>query len=177
MKVTITGDIGSGKSTVAKLIAKKMGVPHLSSGDFARVLAKEKGLSLKEYSEKAEQQEDFDHKVDAFVKALGEKSDSFVLDSRLGWHFIPGSYKVYLKVDSKIGAKRIFDQKRSDESEESLQMMLEETKKRRASEEKRYRKYYGVDLSDKKNYDVVIDTSMISAQEVADKILLYLFPV
>ena len=34
MIIAISGKAGSGKSTIAKLVAKKLGLKHFSSGDF-----------------------------------------------------------------------------------------------------------------------------------------------
>ena len=50
MIITISGTPGSGKSTVAKMIATKLGFKHYSTGDFMRQMAKERGISLEELS-------------------------------------------------------------------------------------------------------------------------------
>lgn len=41
MIITLTGDIASGKSTVAKILAEKLAMKRYSSGDFFRTMASE----------------------------------------------------------------------------------------------------------------------------------------
>ena len=43
MKISITGDLGSGKSTVAKQLAKDLGFDYISTGTIFREIAKEYG--------------------------------------------------------------------------------------------------------------------------------------
>jgi len=49
MIITIGGFAGSGKSTVADIVAKKLGWGRISAGDVFRKLAKEKTQTLDEY--------------------------------------------------------------------------------------------------------------------------------
>ena len=172
MIITISGDVGSGKSTVAKIIAKKLGFKHYSTGDFMRSMAKEKKISLMQLGRLAEKSRTIDKELDERQKKLGMEKDSFVIDSRLGFHFIPNSKKVYLKVNDEIAAERIFSSKRDDEKYNlTLRKTLDNIKERRKSEIMRYKKYYGINLMDLKNYDIVIDTSDITAEEAADRII------
>ena len=48
MIIVLGGRAGSGKSTIAKEVAKKLGYKHYSMGDLQRNIAKEKGISLLE---------------------------------------------------------------------------------------------------------------------------------
>ena len=49
-RITIAGDIGSGKSTVAKKLADWLGVEPHSTGGIQRQLAQQRGLSVLELS-------------------------------------------------------------------------------------------------------------------------------
>lgn len=172
MIITISGSLGSGKSTVAKLLAKKLGYKHYSMGDFQRELAKERGISLLELSKLEEKDKSLDKIVDQKQKDLGKKEDKFVIDSRLGFHFIPHSVKVFLDVDEKESAKRIFNHLRPGEKENAtLEKTEENIRIRKQSEQKRYQEYYNLNLHDKANYDFVLDTTNISAEEVIQEIL------
>ncbi len=174
MIITISGKPGSGKSTVAKRLAKRLGYRHYSVGDFMREIAKEKKISLLELSKIAEQGIETDRKLDDMQIKLGGQ-DNFVLDSRLGWHFLPSSLKIFLEVDEKTAAKRIYRDMRKEEKEN---MTIEDTKnslrKRIESERERYRKYYSLDPYDKRHYDLAIDTSNISPEKIIAKILNFL---
>jgi cytidylate kinase len=172
MIITISGDSGSGKSTVAKAVAEKLGYKFYSIGDFMGEIALEKGISLLELSKLAEKDRKIDEALDSKQIELGKKKSDFVIDSRLGWHFIPGSIKIYLSVNTNEAVKRIFSVKREDEKEN---ISLSQTKKniitRKESEKKRYMAYYGVDYFDESNYDFVIDTTNIPAKKVAERIV------
>jgi len=172
MIITISGKPGSGKSTVAKLVAKRLKLKHYSIGDFMREIAKEKGISLLELGRVAEKKRWVDEELDKRQIELGKKEDNFVIDSRLGFHFIPKSIKVFLDVKLGEAAKRIFSCKRKGEKENlSLEKTMKNVKKRIRSERLRYKKYYGLDCYNRKHYDVVVDTSEIPAEVVSRKIV------
>lgn len=174
MIITICGDLGSGKSTVAKILAKELNFKRKSIGDFMGEIALEKGISVMELSKEAETDGGkIDKILDDNQKKLNNSSENIIFDSRLGWHFIPNSFKIYLKVNIDVASKRIFNDKRADEKENTN---LEETKKhmilRKQSEKDRYKKYYGIEEYDNpNNFDIVVDTTSISAEEVARKII------
>ena len=172
MIITISGDAGAGKSTVAEIVAKKLKFRHYSVGDFMRIIAKKRKLTLLQVSELAERDETIDEELDDMQIELGKFEDHFVLDSRLGYHFIPKSFKVFLKVDINEAAKRIFKDKRHLENEnQSLKTTLENIKKRKKSELHRYKKYYNLNPYTKKIYDLVIDTTNNVAEETAEEIM------
>ncbi len=171
MIITISGTPGSGKSTIAKVLAKKLDFKHYSIGDFMRELAEEKGMTLEEFSKQAEKSVDIDKKLDEKSKKLGSEENNFVMDTRLGFHFIPNSFKIRLIVDSKIGAERIFKDSRRGESFESVEEAKEKIEKRIASERKRYAEYYNIDIDDENNFDLVIDTSDKNPEEIVGEII------
>lgn len=172
MIITISGDPGSGKSTVAKAIAEKLKLKHISAGDFMRELAAEKKMTILELVKIAEKDPAIDKEIDERTKKLAEQ-DNFIIDSRLAWHFIPKSLKIYLKCSADEAAKRIFAQKRGGIEAENIS--LEQTKeniiKREQSEIKRYKKYYSIDFKKDENYDFVLDTTKLTIQEAIDEIL------
>lgn len=175
MIITIGGKAGSGKSTVAKLIAEELGLKHYSVGDLQRQLAKEKGISLLELSKLEEKDPKVDKQLDEKQKLLGERGDNFVIDSRLGAMFIPhADFKIFLDADEKIRAKRILKDKRAIEKSKTTKQTIANIKKREASENKRYKKYYRYDCYDLAWYDLVIDTTGISPKEVVDKIIAFI---
>jgi len=172
MIITIAGKPGSGKSTVAKSIVKRLNLKHYSTGDFMRDMAVEKGISLLELSELAEKDRSIDTSLDNRQMQLGKNENNFLIDARLGWHFIPNSIKIFLDVNLDVAAQRIFNDLRIDEKENRT---LEDTKKailrRIKSERIRYKIYYNLDCSDLNNYDLVVDTTNLSIEEVVDRIV------
>jgi CMP/dCMP kinase len=170
--VSISGRPGSGKSAVAKRVAEALGLRHVSAGDFMREMAAERGLSILELSRLAEDGDTIDREIDARTVALGAKSDDFVIDARLGWHFLPDSEKVFLEVRPEVAAERVFGAARGAEHEN---VDLEGTRiaiaSRTESEAKRYLDYYGIDYGHHRHYDLVVDTSDLTIDQVVDVIV------
>lgn len=178
MIITISGVPGSGKSTVAKLVAAKLGFKHYSAGDFMREIAARRGLSLLEISKLAEKDRSIDEELDRRTSELGKGEDDFVMDSRLAFHFIPFSLKLFLIVGDKEAAKRIHSDvknkaegRKVEKESTSLAATLAAIKKRKKSEELRYKNYYGLNPYDTKQYDLVIDTTKTTPEEVAGKVV------
>ena len=172
MIITITGSLGAGKSTVAKELAEHFNLKRYSTGDFWREVAKEMGINVIELNKVAEKDPSIDKKMDKRQELLGKTEDDFVIDSRLGWHFIPNSIKIFLKVSKEEGARRIFSEQRDDEKiNTDLQKTIENIKMRRNLEKKRYMGKYGLDYFDESHYDLVLDTSELTIREVVEKII------
>lgn len=172
MIVTISGRPGSGKSTVARLLARRLGLDHVSAGDFMREMAAERGISVLELSRIAEHDDAIDREIDERSRRLGRERDGFVIDSRLAWHFIPNAFKVFLDVQLDVAAQRIYGDRRGSEQENvDLDATRHNTEARRASESKRYAAYYHIDYLDPANYDLVVDTSALDPAGVVDLIV------
>ena len=174
--ITIAGAPGSGKSSTADGVARELDFKRFSSGDFMRKIALELGLSLNELSEKAETDNSIDFKIDDEVKKVGEMN-KIVLDSRLGFHWIPNSFKVYLDLPLEIAKDRILNNlkvnklRQESEGSSTPEEIYQKITKRLASEKKRYMELYGIDHTDKNNFDLVIDTNKNNLQEVVQIIV------
>jgi len=171
--ITISGDIGSGKSTTGKLICKKLSYNYLSTGAIQRKIAEEMGLTTLELNHLTDSRRDIDDKIDSYTRALNDTEDNYVVDSRLAWHFIPSSYKVYLLCDEDVAAQRISkDQKRtSDETNRAVDHLIQKIKERRKSEQERFKRIYDIDFGNFSNYDQLIDTAYFNPDEVVALIL------
>lgn len=171
-KMSISGDIGSGKSAVGRLLHKLTGFPIYSTGALQRKIAERHGMSTLELNRYAETHPEIDDEIDSESIRLGKTDEAFIIDSRIAWHFIPHSFKVYLAVDLDVAARRILgDSERTRESYGDLETAKREILKRRRSEVERFRSVYGIDLSDLDNYDLVVDTSETSQEEIAKAVL------
>lgn len=175
--ITITGTLGSGKSSTADAVAKELGYTRFSSGDFMRKIALELGTSLNELGIKAQNDPSIDKKIDAEVKKAGEM-EKIVIDSRLAFHWIPTSFKVYLDLPPEIAKERIFNNLKENqlrkESEDSKtpEEIYEKIIDRRESEKKRYKELYGIENhADHKNFDLVVDTNKNNLIEVVNIVL------
>ena len=174
MKISISGAVGSGKSTISRLLAKKLGHKHYSIGEFMREIAKKRNLSIMELSDRAEVDPTIDEELDENQKKIGKEEDNFIMDSRLGFHFVPDSLKIFFTVNIKEAAKRIFNDKRDEETYKDLEEAETFLKKRMRSENVRYKEYYGIDFPKKEYFDLMIDTTSKTPEEVIEEIEKYL---
>jgi cytidylate kinase len=169
--ITLTGDLGSGKSTVSAILIKELGFDYIYTGDILRRIAERRGMSIMELNKYAETHPEIDEEVDNTFKNLAD-AENLIIDSRLAWHFLPDSFKVFLTVRPNIAAARVFeDTKRSNEKYSSQEEALTYLNNRKQSELKRYRDLYGIDCTAMSNYDLIVNTSDITPEEVAKKIL------
>jgi cytidylate kinase len=165
--ITITGDLGSGKSAVSRLIVENHGYKPYSTGSAQRKLAEQLGITTLELNQRAETDPSIDERIDGIFRELRDAPEKYVIDSRMAWHFLPESLKVKLMVDARIAAERIMhDPKRERERYPDIETTIAQLAARRHSEVTRFKRYYGVDLNDLSNYDLVIDTSARAPQEI-----------
>lgn len=173
--ITIAGAVGSGKSSTAKRVAEHLAYKHFSSGDLFRAIARDQGLSVEALNLSAEERSDIDHQVDELLKKMGREDNHLVIDSRLAFHWMPNSFKVYLALDPDTAAERIFHhlqtEGRVSQTASSVDEVRANIETRVESEKKRYRMLYNVDVTDLTPFDLVIDTKNNSLSEVADMIL------
>ena len=170
--ISISGDLASGKGTVSYLLKEKLNYDIYRNGTYFRQLAKEKGMDVTSFGEYVEKHPEIDRKIENSASEYAKLHDNFIIDARLGWYAVPESFKVYLKVDIDIAAKRAFlDESRKDtENFKTIEEQKEDMIKRFNLENKRYLKLYGVDKADMSNYDLVIDTSNVLPEQVAEEI-------
>ena len=175
MIITISGVPGSGKSSVAQELARRLDLKHYSIGDLRRRVARERGMTIDQYNRLGETTDETDREPDEYQARLGREEDDFVIDSRLGFHFIPQSFKVRLDVAPRVGAERIFDGRRGKQEAErqyqSVEAVLRANQARKTSDRKRYQMYYGVICEEDRHYDLVVDTTEKTIDEVVGIII------
>lgn len=175
--ITISGAPGSGKSSTSDLVAQKLGFQRFSSGDFFRKIGLNLGISLGEVSKRAETDPLIDKMTDDEIKKVGGM-EGVVIDSRLAFHWVPESLKVYLDLPPEIAKERILNNlkenmlRRQSEVSSTMEEIYEKIVSRLESEKKRYRELYGIDHTNKNNYDLIIDTDKNNLEQVVDIIVL-----
>lgn len=173
--VTISGELGSGKSTVARRLAERHSLRVVSTGDIQRSIAGSLNLSTLETNWLAERDKLIDSQVDQVTKNLGAAAEPIVFDSRMAWHMVPTSFKVHLLVDPLVAAKRLHSTRSSPiEQYESTRHAQELAEERYSSEQRRFLATYGVDVFSLRNYHLVVDTSEADVDRVLEIIQLRL---
>ena len=79
MIITISGKPGSGKSTIAKIIAKKLKYDFFSAGDYRGEMAIKKGMTIDQLNKLGEKEDWTDKQVDDELKRISKKKDNIVV--------------------------------------------------------------------------------------------------
>ncbi len=177
MNITITGNLGSGKSSIAKLLKEK-GYEIVSTGQIFRQLAMEKGLSVEEFNKQVNEaasrgDRSVDRMIDDTTTKIGAERDMIVFDSRLAWHFAPQSFKVFVITDIDEASRRVFhdSQRAGSESYASQEDCKRALINRQKLETVRYKEIYDIDYYDMSNYNLVIESTSAAPAEIAQEIL------
>ena len=170
--ITISGLPGTGKTTVARLLEHRLGLKYVYVGEIFRRLAKKYHMTLEEFGAYCEHHREIDEELDAYQLELLRKGN-VVLEGRLaGWlayrNQIP-AVKILLDAPLEVRAGRIVNRERGD-----VEKRKQEIVKRERSEAKRYKTYYGVDVSDTSIYDLRIDSSDKPPETIVALILRHL---
>jgi len=171
--ISLSGDLASGKGTISKILMEQLEYGIYRNGDYFRNLAKKHNMDLAEFGEYVKLHPEIDIKIENSAKEYAKENDNFIIDARLGWYAVPESFKVYLKVDIDEAAKRAFnDQTRKDiENFQSIEEHKKALIERTNLENERYLNLYNVKRDDMNNYDLVIDTTIKTPEEIANLII------
>jgi cytidylate kinase len=170
-KISLAGDLGSGKSTVAKILIEALGAEYYTTGGIVRGMAERMGMDIRDFNLYMETNPEIDKEIDDGLVALAHDPRPYIIDSRMAWHFTEGTFAVYLTTDIETAALRIWNAKRPSERSATVEETVACIKTRRGSEKKRYFDQYGVDITDLSNYALVVDTTYATPEEVAGVIL------
>jgi len=157
--ITVSGSAVSGKTTGAKIVAEKFGLEYISAGHIFREIAAERGIAIEKFS--AMREAEVDHDIDKRSLEYAIKG-SCVLDGRLtGW--VAGKWadvKIYYDCNVAVKAKRMA--RHDGITEEEAKKIIEQRDK---EDNKKYMSLYGIDLFDKKIYDIIIHNDDLNLNE------------
>lgn len=154
--ITVSGPHGTGKSTYAKALAEALGLRYVSAGELFRDLAKQHSLSLEAFSHRAADDPSIDRMLDERTKAEAEKG-GVVIDAQLAAWMVRdlADVKMLLTAPDEVRFRRIAERDGCD-----VAHAMRETENRESIQKQRYKKYYGIDVTDLSIYDLKIDTSL-----------------
>ena len=170
MHIALTGNLGSGKSTISRIMSEQYGYEIYSTGKILRQLAEERGLTVLEMNKLMQTDHSYDNIIDDTTRRIStEATKDLFFDSRLAWHFAVNSFKVFLSVDIDEAARRVFNDSRGDV--ETYRDMLDAKNQlieRAHTEDARYKDIYGIDYFKASNYDLILDSTYTSPAIIAE---------
>jgi len=167
----------SGKTTVANVLSKRLGLKVIGGGDILKEMAAERGYTMTgedwwdtphgiEFAKERAMNPDFDREADRRLKDRIAKGDIIVTSLTAPWLSDRG-FKIWLKADEGERAARMSkrDNTEMEYSEKALAT-------RETENIKLYKRLYGIDFGkDMSPFNVVIDTSSLTPDQVADRIM------
>lgn len=178
--ITVSGQPGSGTTTLAERLVAEFNAEYVNAGSIFRTLADNHGMSLSEFSKHVNNHPEIDQKIDYQLREIIEEyrnipvtdrveppvdtggdlpvtldfnASTVVIESRLaGW--IAGTdadFRFWCQAPLDVRCDRITDSDRNETRDRLIE--------RQADESMRYEEWYGIDITDTTIYDCVINTA------------------
>jgi radical S-adenosyl methionine domain-containing protein 2 len=169
-RITLSGPVASGKSTIGKKLAEHLGYSFQSIGNKTRAFAEAQGYSIVEFQEKCLKEPGLDQMIDdAFANECNQQ-DKLIVDYRLGFKFIRDAVHIYLHISEEEAVERLKKAQRKSETFETVT-------KRNETFRNQFLQAYNIDYSNTKNYDLIIDVEDYnSADDIVNRIIHILTP-
>ena len=166
MIITIGGLAGTGTTTAAELLSEKLGIDYISAGYVFREMAREHDMSVLEFSEFAEGNDEIDKEIDKRQAELAKSADNLIVEGRLSAYFVEADLKLWLVTPFDIRSSRI-----AERESKSVDVASEEIIAREKSEALRYMDIHNIDISNMNIYDLIINTGTFDPEKVSEIIL------
>ncbi|TFH26489.1 MAG: cytidylate kinase [Promethearchaeota archaeon] len=167
MIISLAGLHGTGKSTIARRLAKTLGYAYYSTGMAFRELAKEQNFSLEEFSKTAEQDDTIDHQIDYKIVDLAKTKGNFVFEGQLPTYMIEEwrDFAILLTCQEDVRIRRMMERDSRD-----FETQKHETLVREESEKQRFIDLYQIDIKDParilNTFNLIIDTTYLDIDTI-----------
>lgn len=170
LNVAISGEIGTGKSTLSKSLVQSLGWEYQNAGDFFRNWHQEHNIPLENTTEIPPE---LDKEVDMGFREQMASRTHVIFESRLaGWlaKDLPAVFKILVTCDSEVATNRA-----AGRDIINLSQAKKNNQIRSKGLIKKFRKLYGVsDYLDPKYFDLVVDTTNITPEKALKLVMLKL---
>ena len=167
MIITIGGLAGTGTTTLAEVLSEKLDIPYISAGFIFREMAAERGMTVLEFSEFAEGNDDIDKEIDRRQAEKAKLGDNLIIEGRLSAYFVDNAdIKLWLMTPFDVRSKRI-----SQREEKSVEIAKDEIIIREKSEALRYMEIHNIDINNMEIYDLIINTDSFNPESISEIII------
>ena len=166
MIITIGGLAGTVTTTLAELLSEKLDIPYISAGFVFREMAAEKGMSVLEFSEFAEGNDEIDKEIDKRQAEIAKSSENLIIEGRLSAYFVEADLKLWLMTPFEVRSKRI-----AQREDKSVDVAKSEIITREKSEALRYKEIHNIDISNMEIYDLIVNTDSFDPESISEIII------
>ena len=167
MIITIGGLAGTGTTTLAEVLSEKLNVPYISAGFIFREMAAERGMTVLEFGEFAEGNDDIDKEIDKRQAEKAKSAENLIVEGRLSAFFVDNAdLRICLMTPFDVRSKRI-----AQREDKSVEIAKEEIITREKSEALRYMEIHNIDISNMDIYDLIINTDTFNPEKVSEIII------
>ena len=166
MIITIGGLAGTGTTTLAEVLSEKLDVQFISAGFIFRQMAAERGMSVLEFSEFAEGNDEIDKEIDKRQAEIAKSSENLIIEGRLSAYFVEADLKLWLMTPFEVRSKRI-----AQREDKSVDVAKNEIITREKSEALRYKEIHDIDISNMELYDLIINTDSFDPESISEIII------
>ncbi len=160
MIITVWGLTGAGKNTLGEILARRLGY-RMVSPTF-KDLAKKEGIPLLEFQKRAEKDPDIDRKFDSLLKEEAAKGNC-VVTTWLGPWMVPADFRILVFAPEKVRIERVAKRESIPENEAAGYV-----REKDSGNIKRYRKVYGIDITDTSPFDLALSAGTYRPEQMAE---------
>jgi len=164
VRITLSGEVASGKSTIGKLLADKLNYSFTSIGERTRSFAAQRCNSITEFQKECLLNPELDKQLDRQFSDECNAKEDLVIDYRLGFRFIQSAFHIFLKVSEETAIKRLQKANRQNETYHTL-------RERNASFKQQFINTYGIYFTEESNYDLILNVDNKVPEEIVEEIL------
>ena len=167
MIITVGGLAGTGTTTLAEVLSEKLDVPYISAGFIFREMAAERGMTVLEFGEFAEGNDDIDKEIDKRQAEKAKSAENLIVEGRLSAFFVDNAdLRICLMTPFDVRSKRI-----AQREDKSVEIAKEEIITREKSEALRYKEIHNIDISNMEIYDLIVNTDSFDPESISEIII------
>jgi cytidylate kinase len=166
IRIAISSHSGCGNTTATDNVGKTL---RLDVVNYTfRDLATDLDIPFEEIQQKATGSRIFDFLTDLRLVRASLRP-RVVVGSRLAGWLVNADLRVWLHAPLEARAKRIYQ--REPDKHASYESVLYRTLQRDEQNRKRYLEVYGIDINDRSDFDIIINTEKLTAEQVSSLIV------